>query len=187
MYKVGDKVLFIAGEVNLKAFVVFVDKDGYTLVDVPSNLVRGARYSPTTNVYGDNLIWAKDHELAPYIENETNALLVYCSHAYGGKSTNVGDMTKKLRHIHKTYGTAVKDKEFVFVSPLNGLPFYDLVDYDEGMRQCIALLSRCQMMVVFGKDWEKSEGVKREIKYCEEHNISVVMEDVFMEMLEGKK
>ena len=39
MYKVGDKVLFIAGEVNLKAFVVFVDKQYFSIINHPSKVV----------------------------------------------------------------------------------------------------------------------------------------------------
>lgn len=186
MYKVNDDVLLTVGEFEVPAKVVLVDKDEMLLLEVYSSKLSGFRYSQLHGIYGDNLAWARPFEVKPYAPI-ANPIFVYCSHAHGGKPSNVADMTKKLRAMHKEYAQAITQREYVFVSPLNAFPFYDITSYDEGMRQCLSLLSKCDMLVTFGKDWDKSKGVSLEFDYCRNNNISIVSEEDFIKMLEGTK
>jgi len=185
MYKVNDDVLFTVGDFEVPAKIMFLDKDGKFLIEVYSSRVRGFKHSQLYGIYGDNMTWADENEIKPY-KAHSNPILVYCAHIHEGKSSNIADMTKRLRNINAKYSEVIAEKEYVFVSPLNALPFYELVDYEEGMRQCTALLSKCQMLVLFGKDHDKSKGVAREIDYCKLNRISIVTEEEFMNMLEGK-
>jgi hypothetical protein len=50
--------------------------------------------------------------------------------------------------------------------------FHD-TEYEHGLRMCLDLLDKCDMMVVSG-EWLNSVGVNREIDYCFQNNIPVV-------------
>lgn len=184
MYKVGDSVLYKVGIFEYPSVVAVVE-DSQLLIEVESDVIIGSKYSKLYDIKGENLVWVGIQEVIPY-KRPTEPILVYCSHIYGGKPSNLADMTKKLRAINAKYSEVISDKEFVFVSPLNALPFYDLVEYTEGMRQCLGLLKNCSMLVLFGKDWDKSRGVAMEIEYAKANKISIVTEEEFMGMLEGK-
>lgn len=91
--------------------------------------------------------------------------VVYISHPYGGKEENrkqVGEIIKELIQAYPNY---------LFLSPIHAFSYaYSEVDYNVGMSWCLWLLDKADVMWVYG-DYASSEGCKREIQYCLEHNI----------------
>ena len=89
--------------------------------------------------------------------------MIYISHAFGGKEENKAEIEAIIRKLVKA------DPTRTYISPVHAFGFlYDDVPYDVGMKYCTDLLSKCDVMWVYG---EHSKGVKVEIKYCEENNI----------------
>lgn len=175
-FKKNDRVILNG---DFIATVVGHDDDQY-LLEVDDNKFPGFRYSKVLGIYGDNLAWAYERELEEAKSEPNTSTLVYCSHAYGGKPTNLRDMTTRLKAIMASDGAHIAELGYVFVSPLHALGFmYDAVEYDEGMRQCIGLLASCKMLVLFGKEHETSKGVQLEIAYAKTHNISILTEEEF--------
>jgi hypothetical protein len=93
--------------------------------------------------------------------------VVYISHPYGGKEENrkqVGEIIKELMQAYPNY---------LFLSPIHAFSYaYSEVDYNVGLSWCLWLLDKSQEMWVYG-DYTSSEGCKREIQYCLEHNIPI--------------
>ena len=86
-------------------------------------------------------------------------MVIYISHAYGGKPENL-EKAKKIVH-----DLQVRDLENTYICPL--LVFsslaYGEIGYDAEMDLCLDLLSVCDKLLVVG---EKSVGVKREIEFA---------------------
>ena len=95
-------------------------------------------------------------------------MLVYMSHAFQGLQENVEEVEELTRELVEL------NPEHTFISPINcfGFMFHD-TEYEHGLRMCIDLLDRCDMMVVSG-EWLNSVGVNREIDYCFQNNIPVI-------------
>ncbi|HHY22190.1 MAG TPA: hypothetical protein GX525_10030 [Bacilli bacterium] len=97
-------------------------------------------------------------------------MLIYCSHKFGGKLENAKAAELKIKRLQ------LADPDNTYISPIHTFGFmYNDVDYDTGLRWCLDLLSKCDMMVVLS---EGSRGVKAEIKFCADNKIPV-------EFLEG--
>ena len=90
-------------------------------------------------------------------------MMVYISHAYGGKEENKAEIEAIIGRLVKA------DPEQTYISPVHAYGFlYADVPYDTGMKYCTDLLAKCEEMWVFG---EHSRGVMEEIKFCEENGI----------------
>ena len=88
-------------------------------------------------------------------------MLIYCAHCYGGKSKNKALVEAKIKILQK------RQPDCTFVSPIHAFGFmYNTLSYDEGMKLCFSLLSKCDALLVLS---EESEGVKREIEYAKQH------------------
>lgn len=92
-------------------------------------------------------------------------MLIYCSHKFGGKLENAKAAELKIKKLQ------LADPENTYVSPIHTFGFmYHDVDYDTGLKWCLDLLSKCDMMVVLS---EMSKGVKAELNFCAENKIPV--------------
>lgn len=108
-------------------------------------------------------------------------VLIYLSHAFGGKKENVDHVAKQIQALYRDHicSTAIRYHNAVFVSPIHALGFiYDLVPYDQGLDNCIELLKHCQLMITF-RGYDESVGVKAEKAYCQAHGIPVIDYDEF--------
>ena len=87
-------------------------------------------------------------------------MIIYVSHAYGGKPENL-ERAKKITH-----DLQVSDLENTYICPL--LTFshlqYGEIGYDAEMENCLDLLSVCDKLIVAS---DLSEGVEREISLAE--------------------
>lgn len=90
---------------------------------------------------------------------------IYISHPYGGDKTNlekVAAIIESLRIIYSNY---------LFISPLHAFSHeYDKIPYEDGIKECLWLLSKCDECWLFG-DYMNSRGCKIEKEYCNNHNI----------------
>lgn len=91
--------------------------------------------------------------------------VIYVSHPYSGKQENLANIEKIMRILVK------KMPNYLFLSPVHAFGFeYNFLPYEQGLNQCLWLLSKCDEMLVFG-DYTQSRGCQREIQYCEENKI----------------
>ena len=90
---------------------------------------------------------------------------VYVSHPSLGLDKNANNAAKLIKFLVEKY------PDILFISPIHtfGFMYHDL-SWDEGMRQCIALLNMCDEMWVFG-NWKKSVGCNAEIEHCKQKKI----------------
>ena len=93
--------------------------------------------------------------------------MCYVAHAYEGKANNLAEAKRILRTLQ------IIDRESVYVSPLMAFSHikYNEIGYDAEMALCLALLARCDRLIVTGH--HISKGVKIEIQYAQEHNIPI--------------
>ena len=91
----------------------------------------------------------------------------YVAHAYEGEPDNLADAKRILRMLQ------IIDSKSVYVSPLMTFSHikYNEIGYDAEMALCLALLARCDRLIVTGD--HISKGVKIEIRYAQEHNIPI--------------
>lgn len=93
--------------------------------------------------------------------------LIYLCHQFGGKEENVKAVENIYRKLVKRY------PDCCFFSPHHATGFlYHETTRRQGMDYCLAVLSRCNEMFVFGKD-SMSEGCMEEKEFCVEWNIPV--------------
>ena len=92
--------------------------------------------------------------------------MVYVSHVFGGKKSNV----RKAAKI--THDLQLADPENTYICPLLAFSHlkYNEIGYEEEMRLCTDLLSECMEMVVASRI---SNGVQLEIDYCMQWNIPI--------------
>lgn len=94
---------------------------------------------------------------------------IYISHAFGGKRKNLKNTTKRILELVKAHPT------YLFISPIHSFSYlYRIDDYNLGLSRCLDLLKDCDELWVTGKNFDKSVGVKEEIKYANKHGIKVV-------------
>ena len=91
----------------------------------------------------------------------------YVAHAYEGKEENIEDAKRILRTLQ------IIDQDSVYLSPLMTFSHikYNEIGYDAEMALCLALLARCDRLIVTG-DYI-SKGVRFEIRYAQEHNMPI--------------
>ena len=87
--------------------------------------------------------------------------LIYVAHPF------TGDEEKNLKEAALIYKQLVQENpELTFISPLmafGGLG--NLVTYHKALNMCLALLSRCDGLVLTG-NWEESKGCQVERNFC---------------------
>ena len=93
-------------------------------------------------------------------------MLIYCAHAYGGNSLNVGRASEIIRQLQ------IHDPDNCYVSPIHAFSFlnYGDLSYDDEMELCYDLMSMCDRMLVLS---EISEGVRREIELANRWGMEV--------------
>lgn len=93
-------------------------------------------------------------------------MLIYCSHKFGGEALNKQVAKNKIK-IRQT-----EDKENTYISPIHAFSFlgYGDLGYDEEIKLCLDLLSKCDKLLVLS---DESEGVKREIAFAKANNIPI--------------
>lgn len=93
-------------------------------------------------------------------------MIIYVSHAFGGKAENL-ERAKKITH-----DLQVNDQENTYVCPL--LVFshlqYGEIGYDNELEACIDLLSVCDKLIVAS---DLSNGVVKEIDFANLVNMEV--------------
>lgn len=99
--------------------------------------------------------------------------LVYLSHPFGGRRDNVVDAGQMAKWYQKKLGT-----KGTIVSPIHNFSWLSYKEEEEGywedIYHCLALLSRCDAMILTG-DWKKSMGCCIEYLYCVDHDIPLVI------------
>ena len=91
----------------------------------------------------------------------------YVAHAYEDEPDNLADAKRILRMLQ------IIDQDSVYLSPLMTFSHikYNEIGYDAEMALCLALLARCDRLIVTG-DYI-SKGVRFEIRYAQEHNMPI--------------
>lgn len=93
--------------------------------------------------------------------------LVYIASPYGGKHENYTRAQRDMMILTETY------RQYDFISPIVAYGFcYDNYSYDDGIRQCLALLARCDQLWILHDDGV-SRGVKIEREFAIKHNIPI--------------
>lgn len=94
-------------------------------------------------------------------------MIYYVAHEYGGLPENVADAKQITRML------ALANPDNVYISPLLAFSHikYKEISYEVEMQHCIDLLSRCDGLIVTGKNI--SEGVKREIDAATDKGIPI--------------
>lgn len=111
-------------------------------------------------------------------------MVIYMCHQFGGKDENRILVEKKICDLYANYMRLFVQYDVTLFSPIHATGYlYNHMSYDDGMRQCYVLLSKCDMMVTFG-EMSMSEGCTREKKYCAEHGIPIVDINDFIEELQ---
>lgn len=93
--------------------------------------------------------------------------LVYLASPYGGKHENYTRAQRDMMILTETY------RQYDFISPIVSYGFcYDNYSYEDGIAQCLGLLSHCDQLWILHDDGV-SKGVKIERKFAAEHNIPI--------------
>lgn len=89
--------------------------------------------------------------------------VIYIAHPFQGKPENVEKAEKIILELIEKY------PDYTFFSPLHATGFfYFMKSYEEGMKDCIEMLSRCDE-VWFCEGWQDSKGCNIEMDWCKEH------------------
>ena len=89
--------------------------------------------------------------------------VIYVAHPFQGKRENTEKVEKIILGLIKQY------PDYTFFSPLHATGFYYFEkSYEEGMKDCIELLSRCDKLWLC-PGWEQSKGCNIEYNWCKEH------------------
>lgn len=95
--------------------------------------------------------------------------IIYISHPYGGLKINEDRVANIILELIEKY------PDNLFLSPIHNFSFaYNKLNYDDGIRHCLNLLSLADEMWVFG-DYHNSIGCNHEINYCRNNNIPFII------------
>lgn len=93
--------------------------------------------------------------------------VIYVAHPFSGKSENVKKVEKIILKLIKQY------PNYTFFSPLHATGYYYFEkSYEEGMKDCIELLSRCDELWLC-PGWRESRGCNMEYEYAKKHGIPI--------------
>lgn len=91
--------------------------------------------------------------------------VVYISHPFEGKCENLNDIQEIVFNLIKEH------PDHLFLSPVHCFGFeYSMLDYNQGLNECLWLLAKSDEMWVFG-DYKNSKGCLAEIEFCKNHAI----------------
>lgn len=97
--------------------------------------------------------------------------IIYVSCAFGGDKERIKyaeECIKKMVLYDQDLGI-----KSVYLSPLHTVGFlYEMTEYEEGLDMTLALLDKCDRMVVLD-GWENSKGCLQEIGYCKAKGIPI--------------
>ena len=94
-------------------------------------------------------------------------LMYYVAHPYSGKAENKAKGEAIIRR------KLVDDPGGVYISPIHTLGwYYDDVEYLAGLTKCLALLIRCDVLLLCW-GWETSAGCRAEKNCAELHGIPI--------------
>jgi hypothetical protein len=97
--------------------------------------------------------------------------LVYLAHPFLGKSENVQKAEQIILKLIKLY------PDYTFYSPLHATGFfYFAKSYEEGMKDCLEMLSRCDEIWLAG-NWQESKGCNIEFNWADEHHMPIKFVD----------
>ena len=93
-------------------------------------------------------------------------MLIYVAHEFGADPANI----ERARQI--THDLQQADTDNTYITPLLAFTHlkYNELGYEQEMRLCLELLSKCDKLIVASK---VSKGVQIEIEYCERERIPV--------------
>lgn len=87
--------------------------------------------------------------------------LIYVAHPFLGKPENVQKAEQIILQLIKLY------PDYTFFSPLHATGFfYFAKSYEEGMKDCIEMLGRCDELWLCN-GWEESKGCNIELEWAE--------------------
>lgn len=90
---------------------------------------------------------------------------IYIAHPFSNKEENKREVESIIEQLQAKY------PEYLFISPIHAFSFaYNKYCYEYGMNMCLALLSKCDEVWMFG-DWENSRGCRTEHRFADEHDI----------------
>ena len=94
-------------------------------------------------------------------------MIIYVSHAYGGKKENY----EKAKRI--THDLQIENPTHCFICPLLAFSHLDYgeIGYDEELELCIDILSVADVLIVAS---EPSKGVQKEIDYARLFGMEVI-------------
>lgn len=88
--------------------------------------------------------------------------VIYVAHPFQGKPENVASVEKIILELVPKY------PDYVFYSPLHATGFYYFAKtYEEGMKDCIEILSRCDELWLC-KNWQSSRGCNMEFMWAKD-------------------
>ena len=112
--------------------------------------------------------------------------LIYVAMPYGGKKEVEDKAAKILRklnilechvpcRIRRQLPGIEYESRYTYISPV--LAFgssYHSLDYADGIDDCLALLSRCDALLILGENWADSRGVMAEYAFARAKGIPVL-------------
>lgn len=105
---------------------------------------------------------------------------VYIAHRYENKEENKLNVEHIMMDLLK-----FNSRDYAYVSPIHNYGFlYNEMDYMEGIKVCLNLLSTCDILLLCGDDWNKSKGVGYEIDFARKNNIKIM---TYNEFIKGEK
>jgi hypothetical protein len=94
-------------------------------------------------------------------------LMYYVAHPYSGKAENKDKVEAIIRKKRET------DPNGIYISPIHPFGgYYDEVEYLKGLDNCLALLQRCDCILMC-PGWELSAGCRAEKLHAEKYGIPV--------------
>ena len=97
-------------------------------------------------------------------------MLIYVAHPYGGKEENKKAVEEKIKKlVKKTSKTYIhKPYSHIWIHVQLGEK-----DYDQGMRMCLALLRKCDRLILC-EDWNSSKGCNTEFEFARKNGIKAI-------------
>ena len=97
--------------------------------------------------------------------------IIYIAHEFNGDPANVKKVEAIILQLIKLY------PDYTFYSPLHATGFfYFAKSYEEGMKDCIEMLSRCDE-IWFAGYWQNSKGCSIEFNWADEHHMPIKFVD----------
>ncbi|WP_101913157.1 DUF4406 domain-containing protein [Megasphaera vaginalis (ex Bordigoni et al. 2020)] len=112
--------------------------------------------------------------------------LIYVAMPYGGKKEVEARAAKILQDLNsqeyripyrlrKQLPDIEIENKYTYISPVLafGASYHDLT-YEDGIDDCLTLLSRCDALIILGENWAESRGVMAEYAFAQARGIPVL-------------